>query len=35
MSSIVRAREIAEMLKRWISKGKFVLGEPQFTLPIR
>ena len=33
LSSIVRAREIAEMLKRWISKGKFLLGEPQFTLP--
>jgi len=33
LSSMVRAREIAEMLKRWISKGKFLLGEPQFTLP--
>jgi uncharacterized protein (DUF39 family) len=35
LSSIVRAREIAEMLKRWILKGKFLIGEPQFTLPIR
>lgn len=33
LSSIVRAREIAEILKDWISKGKFSLGEPQFTLP--
>jgi len=33
LSSVVRAREIAEMLKAWISKGKFLLGEPQFTLP--
>jgi uncharacterized protein (DUF39 family) len=33
LSSIVRAREIADMLKRWISTGKFLIGEPQFTLP--
>ncbi len=33
LSSMVRAREIAETLKKWISKGKFILGEPQFTLP--
>lgn len=33
LSSVVKAREIAEMLKKWISKGKFILGEPQFTLP--
>jgi len=33
LSSIVKAREIAELLKQWISKGKFLLGEPQFTLP--
>ncbi len=33
LSSLVRAREIADMLKRWISKGKFLIGEPQFTLP--
>jgi uncharacterized protein (DUF39 family) len=33
LSSFVRAREIAETLKKWISKGKFLLGEPQFTLP--
>jgi uncharacterized protein (DUF39 family) len=33
LSSLVRAREIAETLKKWISKGKFFLGEPQFTLP--
>jgi len=33
LSSIVKAREIAETLKKWISKGEFELGEPQFTLP--
>ena len=33
LSSMVKAREIAEILKRWISNGKFTLGEPQFTLP--
>ncbi|MFC1856419.1 homocysteine biosynthesis protein [Thermodesulfobacteriota bacterium] len=33
LSSIVKAREIADTLKKWISKGKFTLGEPQFTLP--
>ncbi len=35
LSSLVRAREVAETLKTWISKGKFMLGEPQFTLPTR
>ncbi|UCE53405.1 MAG: homocysteine biosynthesis protein [Desulfobacterales bacterium] len=33
LSSLVKAREIAEILKQWISNGKFLLGEPQFTLP--
>ena len=33
LSSLVRAREIAEILKIKISHGKFFLGEPQFTLP--
>ena len=33
LSSIVKAREIAETLKKWISKGEFELGQPQFTLP--
>jgi uncharacterized protein (DUF39 family) len=33
LSSIVKAREIAEILKEWIQKGSFLLGEPQFTLP--
>jgi uncharacterized protein (DUF39 family) len=33
LSSMVRAREIATMLKDWISKGKFTIGEPQATLP--
>jgi len=28
LSSIVKAREIAEILKRWIMDGKFHLGEP-------
>ncbi|RJQ67547.1 MAG: hypothetical protein C4519_24075 [Desulfobacteraceae bacterium] len=34
LSSMVRAREIAETLKGWIRKGEFLLGEPQFTLPM-
>lgn len=32
LSSMVRAREIAELLKKRIAGGKFLLGEPQFTL---
>jgi uncharacterized protein (DUF39 family) len=35
LSSVVRAREIAATLKEWIQKGKFLLGEPQVTLPAR
>ena len=35
LSSMVRAREIADLLKRRISAGKFLLGEPQFILPRR
>lgn len=35
LSSMVRAREIAQLLKKKISEGKFLLGEPQFTLPVR
>jgi uncharacterized protein (DUF39 family) len=33
LSSIVKAREIAAALKEWIRQGRFLLGEPQFTLP--
>lgn len=33
LSSVVKAREIAQILKKWISRKKFTLGEPQFTLP--
>jgi len=33
LSSVVRAREIAETLKEWILAGTFSLGIPQFTLP--
>lgn len=33
LSSMVKAREIAAILKDWIIKGNFTLGEPQFTLP--
>lgn len=33
LSSMVRAREIANLLKNRISAGKFLLGEPQFMLP--
>ncbi|MFO7886126.1 MAG: homocysteine biosynthesis protein [Desulfobacteraceae bacterium] len=29
LSSVVRARKIADILKRWIQNGKFLLGEPQ------
>jgi len=35
LSSMVKAREIAEILKQRISQGKFLLGEPQFTLPVQ
>ncbi|OQX25499.1 MAG: hypothetical protein BWK80_15245 [Desulfobacteraceae bacterium IS3] len=34
LSSIVKAREIADTLKKWIKEGSFLLGEPQFTLPV-
>jgi uncharacterized protein (DUF39 family) len=33
LSSLVKAREIADILKKKIARGKFTLGEPQFTLP--
>ncbi len=33
LSSVVKAREIAGILKQWIGKGDFLLGEPQSTLP--
>jgi uncharacterized protein (DUF39 family) len=33
LSSVVRAREIADTLKSWIQAGDFLLGEPQMTLP--
>jgi len=33
LSSVVRAREIADILKNKISQGRFMIGEPQFTLP--
>ena len=33
LSSTVKAREIADTLKKWIVQGRFLLGEPQFTLP--
>jgi L-aspartate semialdehyde sulfurtransferase len=32
LSSVVRAREIADILKGWIQKGRFLLGEPQMLL---
>ncbi|OGP63012.1 MAG: hypothetical protein A2V65_06275 [Deltaproteobacteria bacterium RBG_13_49_15] len=35
LSSVVKAREIAETLKQWIMKGEFFLGTPQFTLPAK
>lgn len=33
LSSYLKAREIASILKEWIEKGEFVLGEPQVLLP--
>ena len=33
LSSLVRAREIAAILKKKIADGKFLLGEPQMMLP--
>ncbi len=33
LSSYAKAREIAEGLKNWISKGKFLLTEPVASLP--
>ncbi len=33
LSSYVRAREIANILKDWIEEGRFLLGEPQDRLP--
>jgi len=33
LSSYLRARKIAEILKEWIQKGEFLLGEPQQLLP--
>jgi uncharacterized protein (DUF39 family) len=35
LSSLVKAREIADILKKKISQGKFLLGDPQVTLPAR
>ncbi len=34
ISSVVKAREIAARLKKWIESGDFFIGEPQFTLPV-
>jgi uncharacterized protein (DUF39 family) len=33
LSSVARAREIAETLKEWIEEGTFTLHEPAMTLP--
>jgi uncharacterized protein (DUF39 family) len=33
LSSYVRAREIASILKEWILKGQFFIGEPQHLVP--
>ena len=33
LSSVVKAREIAETLKQWIEKGNFLLNPPAETLP--
>ena len=34
LSSVAKAREIADILKDWILNQQFFLGEPQFTLPV-
>ncbi len=34
LSSLSKAREIAGLLKQQIGEGTFLLGEPQFTLPV-
>jgi len=33
LCSLVKAREIAGILKQQIARGQFILGDPQFTLP--
>jgi uncharacterized protein (DUF39 family) len=33
LSSLTRAREIANILKKWIEEGRFFLGEPVELLP--
>jgi L-aspartate semialdehyde sulfurtransferase len=33
LSSYVRAKEIASILKVWLQRGDFLLGEPQHLLP--
>lgn len=33
LSSYLKAREISNILKNWISRGEFLLGEPQNLLP--
>jgi len=33
LSSYPKAKQIAEILKEWIQKGEFLLGEPQQLLP--
>lgn len=35
LSSMVKAREIAQTLKKWLQKGTFTLGQPQDLLPRR
>lgn len=35
LSSISRAREIAQLLKEWIEKGEFLLTEPVAPLPLQ
>jgi uncharacterized protein (DUF39 family) len=33
LSSYLKAREISVILKEWIERGDFLLGEPQQLLP--
>lgn len=34
LSSYSKAKEIAKTLKEWITRGEFLIGEPQETLPV-
>lgn len=35
LSSLAKAREIADLLKSWIQKGEFLLTEPVRPMPVQ